>query len=96
MAAFMHIHSLLVGQTCSKWGGCWRGSGRAPGGRPSQPACPAHPPTHHCHCLVGWMQVVVGRIGDQLLTSEAGEVTSHLQGMFFRTARMLEAGMKPV
>eukprot|EP00887_Chlorella_sp_A99_P006878 scaffold2.g6878.t1 len=40
--------------------------------------------------------VVVGRQGDQLLTSEAGEVTSHLQGMFFRTARMLEAGMKPV
>lgn len=40
--------------------------------------------------------VVVGRTGDQLLTSEAGDVTSHLQGMFFRTARMLEAGMKPV
>lgn len=40
--------------------------------------------------------VVVGRQGDQLLTSEAGEVTSHLAGMFFRTVRMLEAGMKPV
>ncbi|KAK9804920.1 hypothetical protein WJX72_012073 [[Myrmecia] bisecta] len=40
--------------------------------------------------------VVVGRTGDQMLTSETGEVTSHLQGMFFRTARMLEAGMKPV
>lgn len=40
--------------------------------------------------------VVVGRTGDQMLTSEAGEVTSHLQGMFFRTVRMLEAGMKPV
>jgi len=39
---------------------------------------------------------VVGRVGDQLLTSETGETTSHLQGMFFRTARMLEAGMKPV
>lgn len=35
---------------------------------------------------------VVGRQGDQLLTNEAGEVTSHLQGMFYRTARMLEAG----
>lgn len=91
------------------------------------------------------LQAVVGRTGDQLLTSETGEVTrygrnqhqnwphwlrlytssnmqswqagthytllqlvcqsesqvflfacSHLQGMFFRTARMLEAGMKPV
>ncbi|KXZ46864.1 hypothetical protein GPECTOR_40g598 [Gonium pectorale] len=40
--------------------------------------------------------VVVGRQGDQLLTNEAGEITSHLQGMFNRTARMLEAGIKPV
>lgn len=39
--------------------------------------------------------VVVGRVGDQLLTNEAGEVTSHLQGMFFRTAKMLEAGIRP-
>jgi flap endonuclease-1 len=36
---------------------------------------------------------VVGRQGDQLLSNEAGEVTSHLQGMFYRTARMLEAGV---
>ena len=39
--------------------------------------------------------VVVGRVGDQLLTNEAGDVTSHLQGMFFRTAKMLEAGIRP-
>eukprot|EP00218_Dolichomastix_sp_CCMP3274_P001498 CAMPEP_0170158780 /NCGR_PEP_ID=MMETSP0033_2-20121228/69098_1 /TAXON_ID=195969 /ORGANISM="Dolichomastix tenuilepis, Strain CCMP3274" /LENGTH=359 /DNA_ID=CAMNT_0010396235 /DNA_START=39 /DNA_END=1118 /DNA_ORIENTATION=+ len=39
---------------------------------------------------------VVGRQGDQTLTNEAGEVTSHLQGMFTRTIRMLEAGIKPV
>lgn len=39
---------------------------------------------------------VVGRMGDQLLTNEAGEVTSHLQGMFMRTVRMLEAGIKPI
>ncbi len=38
---------------------------------------------------------VVGRIGDQLLTDEAGQVTSHLQGMFNRTAKMLEHGIKP-
>lgn len=31
-----------------------------------------------------------------MLTNEAGEVTSHLQGMFNRTIRMLEAGVKPV
>lgn len=35
---------------------------------------------------------VVGRVGEQMLTSEAGEVTSHLQGMFYRTVKMLEAG----
>ncbi|KAF8038603.1 hypothetical protein BT93_B1206 [Corymbia citriodora subsp. variegata] len=40
--------------------------------------------------------VVVGRKGTQMLTNEAGEVTSHLQGMFYRTIRMLEAGIKPV
>jgi flap endonuclease-1 len=41
--------------------------------------------------------VVIGRTSEQQgLTSESGELTSHLQGMFFRTARMLEAGMKPV
>lgn len=40
--------------------------------------------------------VVVGRTGDQTLTNEAGEVTSHLQGMFNRTVRCLESGMKPV
>ncbi|KAK8638582.1 hypothetical protein V6N13_137000 [Hibiscus sabdariffa] len=32
----------------------------------------------------------------RLLTNEAGEVTSHLQGMFTRTIRLLEAGMQPV
>ncbi|KAK3409316.1 hypothetical protein EUGRSUZ_J01445 [Eucalyptus grandis] len=30
-----------------------------------------------------------------MLTNEAGEVTSHLQGMFYRTIRLLEAGIKP-
>eukprot|EP01023_Acetabularia_acetabulum_P056687 TRINITY_DN6582_c0_g1_i2.p1 TRINITY_DN6582_c0_g1~~TRINITY_DN6582_c0_g1_i2.p1 ORF type:complete len:381 (+),score=70.22 TRINITY_DN6582_c0_g1_i2:131-1273(+) len=40
--------------------------------------------------------IVVGRTGDQTLTSETGEVTAHLQGMFTRTARMLESGMLPV
>lgn len=32
----------------------------------------------------------------QVLTNEAGEVTSHLQGMFSRTIRMMENGLKPV
>ncbi|KAK6911723.1 XPG, N-terminal [Dillenia turbinata] len=41
--------------------------------------------------------IVVGRIGTETLTNEAGDVTSsHLQGMFSRTIRLLEAGMKPV
>ena len=39
---------------------------------------------------------VVGRMGDQVLTDEAGEITSHLQGLFFRTIRMIEKGIKPV
>ncbi|XP_008450492.2 flap endonuclease 1 isoform X2 [Cucumis melo] len=40
--------------------------------------------------------IVVGRSGTEMLTNEAGEVTSHLQGMFNRTIRLLEAGIKPV
>lgn len=40
--------------------------------------------------------IVVGRSGTEMLTNEAGEVTSHLQGMFSRTIRLLEAGLKPV
>ncbi|KAL2231341.1 UNVERIFIED_CONTAM: Flap endonuclease 1 [Sesamum indicum] len=40
--------------------------------------------------------VVVGRRGTEMLTNEAGEVTSHLQGMFARTIRLMEAGIKPV
>ncbi|KAL3620721.1 Elongation of fatty acids protein 2 [Castilleja foliolosa] len=40
--------------------------------------------------------IVVGRVGTEMLTNESGEVTSHLQGMFSRTIRLLEAGIKPV
>ncbi|KAJ3700690.1 hypothetical protein LUZ61_004395 [Rhynchospora tenuis] len=40
--------------------------------------------------------IVVGRTGMETLTNEAGDVTSHLQGMFNRTIRLLEAGIKPV
>ncbi|KAK4782606.1 hypothetical protein SAY86_016708 [Trapa natans] len=40
--------------------------------------------------------IVVGRSGTEMLTNEAGEVTSHLQGMLSRTTRLLEAGIKPV
>lgn len=32
----------------------------------------------------------------QMLTNEAGEVTSHIQGMFNRTIRLMENGLKPV
>ncbi|KAK1293970.1 Flap endonuclease 1 [Acorus calamus] len=41
------------------------------------------------------IRIVVGRVGSELLTNEAGDVTSHLQGMFTRTIRLLEAGLKP-
>src|SRR3978361_37860 len=30
------------------------------------------------------------------LSNEAGETTSHLMGMFYRTIRMMENGIKPV
>lgn len=40
--------------------------------------------------------IVVGRSGTEMLTNEAGEVTSHLQGLFSRTIRLLESGLKPV
>ncbi|KAL3814596.1 hypothetical protein ACJIZ3_015864 [Penstemon smallii] len=40
--------------------------------------------------------IVIGRSGTEMLTNEAGEVTSHLLGMFSRTIRLLEAGIKPV
>ena len=36
------------------------------------------------------------RNGDQTLSNELGESTAHLTGMFYRTIRMLEAGIKPV
>ncbi|RAL50097.1 hypothetical protein DM860_007771 [Cuscuta australis] len=39
--------------------------------------------------------IVVGRSGSEMLTNEAGETTSHLVGMFSRTIRLLEAGIKP-
>mmetsp|Transcript_27356 Transcript_27356/g.38172 ORF Transcript_27356/g.38172 Transcript_27356/m.38172 type:complete len:373 (-) Transcript_27356:107-1225(-) len=32
----------------------------------------------------------------QMLTNEAGEVTSHLQGLFHRTIRIMDSGLKPV
>ncbi|GAQ79478.1 putative DNA repair protein XPGC [Klebsormidium nitens] len=40
--------------------------------------------------------IVIGRTGQETLTNEAGESTSHLQGMFTRTIRLVEAGMKPL
>jgi len=37
-----------------------------------------------------------GGAGGQQLTNEAGETTSHLMGMFYRTIRMIDNGIKPV
>merc|ERR1719469_697143 len=40
--------------------------------------------------------LIAVRQGDQgQLTNEAGEVTSHITGMLYRTIRMMEAGIKP-
>ena len=47
-------------------------------------------------CLYQFLIAVRSGPEFQNLTNEAGEVTSHLQGMFYRTIRMLDAGIKPV
>lgn len=38
-----------------------------------------------CTCCISWLDITARCVS-----------RSHLQGMFFRTARMLEAGIKPV
>ena len=40
--------------------------------------------------------LIAVRSDGQNLTNEAGETTSHLMGMFYRTIRMVENGIKPV
>ncbi|KAI4369344.1 hypothetical protein MLD38_017792 [Melastoma candidum] len=40
--------------------------------------------------------IVVGRRGTDTLTNDAGEVTSHLQGMFARAVGLLDSGVMPV
>ena len=40
--------------------------------------------------------IAVRQLGEGQLTNDAGEVTSHLTGMLYRTIRMMEAGIKPV
>lgn len=45
-------------------------------------------------CLYQFL-IAVRQDGSQL-QNEAGEVTSHLNGMFYRTIRMVENGLKPV
>lgn len=37
-----------------------------------------------------------GGYGASMLTNEAGEVTSHIQGMFNRSIKMMASGIKPV
>lgn len=39
--------------------------------------------------------LVAVRIGADNLTNDAGEITSHLNGLFYRTIRLLEVGIKP-
>ena len=40
--------------------------------------------------------LIAVRSDGQQLTNESGETTSHLMGLFYRTIRMLENGIKPV
>lgn len=40
--------------------------------------------------------IAVRQQDGQLLQNEAGETTSHLMGMFYRTVRMVDNGIKPV
>jgi len=40
--------------------------------------------------------VAVRQAGGDSLTNDAGEVTSHLSGLFHRTVRLMEMGIKPV
>ncbi|KAI8970930.1 PIN domain-like protein [Pilobolus umbonatus] len=40
--------------------------------------------------------IAVRQQDGQLLTNEMGETTSHLMGMFYRTVRMVDNGIKPV
>ena len=40
--------------------------------------------------------LVAVRQNGENLTNESGETTSHLMGMFYRTIRMIENGIKPV
>ena len=40
--------------------------------------------------------IAVRQEGGAQLTTESGETTSHLMGMFYRTIRMVDNGIKPV
>ena len=40
--------------------------------------------------------LIAVRQNGEALTNENGETTSHLMGMFYRTIRMIENGIKPV
>jgi flap endonuclease-1 len=40
--------------------------------------------------------IAVRHEGGVTLTSDDGETTSHLMGMFYRTIRMIDNGIKPV
>ena len=75
--ASMHIYQFLVRERRG-WGGWGSGWWRRTRAAAAVATTPFFSPPH---------QVVVGRTGDQQLTDETGEVTSHLQGMFYRTVR---------
>ncbi len=40
--------------------------------------------------------LIAVRSGGEMLTNEDGETTSHLMGMFYRTLRIVDNGIKPI
>ncbi|GLI77130.1 elongation of fatty acids protein 2 [Penicillium ochrochloron] len=53
------------------------------------------PLTHHRSMSIYSFLIAVRSEGQQLM-SESGETTSHLMGMFYRTLRMVDNGIKPL
>ncbi len=49
-----------------------------------------------CSSMSIYQFLIAVRQNGENLTNENGETTSHLMGMFYRTIRMVENGIKPV
>lgn len=52
--------------------------------------------TKRCRSMSIYSFLIAVRSGGEVLTNEDGETTSHLMGMFYRTLRIVDNGIKPV